>query len=105
MAITSNQAETALTWPTFLQRVQLQLCVQALNVYSELNTVTGHAVRAARATAVLNNPTGYVSVYAQAVLTQLTLASTNIAGSVDLDTTDAAIGSAISAVWNGLAGV
>ena len=105
MAITINQAQQALSWPTFLARVKYQMCIQALAVYSEPNTTVGHTTRAARATAILNNPDAYVGVYAQAVITQLSLSGTNLVGNTDLDTPDATLATEISAVWNALAGV
>ena len=94
-----------MTWPMFVQRVQLQLCITALVVYSEPANTPGHAVRAARSTAVLNNISQYVASYVQTVVAQLDLSATNIVNNnTDLDTTDAAIATAIKAKWNALAG-
>lgn len=100
MALTINQAQTLLTWPMFLQRVQYQMVTTAQAVYTEGTGVTNHAIRAARATAILQNPANYTAEFAQAVVAQLPLTTTNIVGNTDVDTTDTAIATEISAVYN-----
>ncbi len=105
MAIVVNDAQNLLTLPMFLARVQYEMCVTASNVYSEASGTVGHVKRAAYASLVANNPTGYLPNVAQMVVTQLPLASTNIINSgTDVDTTNASIANFISAVWNLLAG-
>jgi hypothetical protein len=104
--ITDEQAWQLQTWPVFVHRVQLQLESICNNVYSEGTGVTGHAVRAARAEAILNNPHVYLPFYVLEVISQLNLASTNINGAgTDVDTTDAAITTALPATFNALASV
>lgn len=109
MAVTSQQLETLIATggvgTPFLERVEYNLTLTAENVATEAASTALHAPRARLASAVLNNPTNYVPDFAQAVIAQLPLSSTNLVtvggvANADVDTTDATIATTISAVWN-----
>jgi hypothetical protein len=108
MAVTSSQLETLVANPTpnpFLQRIEYNMTLTAENVASEATSTALHAQRARLAALILQNPTQYLPDFAQAVIAQLPLSTTNLVtvGGVtnaDVDTTDATIANTISAVWN-----
>jgi len=79
----------------FRHRVAMAVSSQAVAVSQELTTVTNHANRVVLAKNVLNNPSGYVDPFAQAMASQ----------GLDNTSTDAAIANAVSVGWNFMAGV
>jgi hypothetical protein len=107
-AVTVNQLQTLVSSTAgqpFRDRVKFELVLTAEQIVSESVGTAKHADRARLASAILNNPDGYVTSFAQAVVVQLPLASTNlvtVAGvaNADVDTADATVQSDISAVFN-----
>ena len=84
----------------FRQRVEMALCNAAVSIQSEATTTANHTNRANYAKLVLNNPTNYSSLFAEAICGyDATLTVQNLS-----TITDAAIQSGVSAVWNALAG-
>lgn len=81
----------------FQQRVKLAVLLTAQDVYTEVNTVTGHAARALFATKVLLNTGDDLSTLAMTVL----ITSTTIIAEAN---PDADISNAVSAIWNSMAG-
>lgn len=108
MAVTTLQAMTVINAPApnpFLLRLQMALVTIAENVAAEATNTALHSQRMQLAVGVMNNPSQYVYQFAQAVVAQLTLSTTNLVTvsgytSQDLDTTDSALQTAISSVWN-----
>jgi len=100
MAITINDAQRSLTFPMFLQRVQFALVSTAISVSNEASGVAQHVARLALAKNIVNSIESYVLRFAQAVITQLDLAATNIIGGNDLDVLDSSISNIISSVYN-----
>jgi len=91
----------------FQKRVAEAAAEAAVNIYSELSTVTGHAARALYATAVLNDPP--LSLIAngeviQAHARQYAFALALATQGIDNASTDAAIAIGVASVWNALAG-
>lgn len=105
MALTVSQAEGLKYQQTFKDRVEYALLTTCFNVYSEGAGVTNHAIRATRATAIVNSPSGYVDQYARGVITQLNKATVSLtADSADCDATDAVISTACASIFNAYAG-
>jgi len=105
MAVTTNQLQTVIASVPFRQRVEFALVAIAINVCSESTGTALHNLRKQLAVAVMNNPDNYVTQFAQGVVTQLSLATTNMVTvnavpNADVDTTDAALQTAISSIWN-----
>ena len=75
-------------------RVEAGIVQSAIEIYNESTTTPGHLARAAYATKVLGNPGAYSGPWLWALASQ---------GMTD-QSTDAEILSAISSVWNALAG-
>jgi hypothetical protein len=100
MAITSNQAENVATQASFLQRVEFQIALAAENIASESAATAKHAQRAALASQVMQSPAGFAANWAPDIVSQFNLATTNMVGTTDVDTTDAALGTIISSLWN-----
>lgn len=109
MAVTSNQLEQLLdpagVGKPFLQRVEFNLVLTAENIATESAGTALHAQRARLAAQILQNPANYVPNFAQAVIAQLPLSTTNMVtvsgvSNADVDTTDAAIGSVLSSIFN-----
>ena len=109
-AVTSNQLQTLVASTAgvpFRQRVEFGFVLIAEQVVSESGSTARHADRARLASQVLNSPDNYVTVFSQAVVVQLPLSTTNMVTvnsvpNADVDTSDATIQSAISAIWNAL---
>jgi hypothetical protein len=80
---------------TFLTLIQAAIVEIAVITTSELASVDNHVNRVRLATNILLNPALYVSDFAQAVASQ----------GVDKTSTDTAILSSVSGVWNAIAGV
>ena len=70
----------------------------AIAISSEATTITNHANRVVLARLTLNNPQNYVNQFTLAV-------AVNLAVTTVSTVTDAQIDGAVSAVWNGFAGV
>lgn len=102
MAITTIQAEALTTQPAFLARVEYALTLTAENVASESTATPKHAQRAAMASQILNNPASAAQNWAPDIVAQLPLATTNMVGTTDVDTTDAALATIVSAIYNDL---
>jgi hypothetical protein len=101
MALTTLQAQALLTTgANFLQRVQYAMVQIAENVAAEATGTALHFQRMQLAVAVLLNPASYLTTFAQAAICQLPLATTNLVGTTDTDTTDAALATLVSSVWN-----
>lgn len=108
MAVTSNQLEQLVKGTAggpFLQRVEFNLVLTAENIATEAPSTAQHAARARLAAAILQNPDQYTPNFAQGVVAQLPLSTTNMVtvGGVpnaDVDTTDAAIATIIASVYN-----
>lgn len=93
----------------FLNRVQFNLAVVALQVVNEADTVPGHAARRTYAQAVLGNPASAATAAAVALVGAVNLVAAvttiNPDLSVTTDATDAAIQSQLSSLWDAFAGV
>lgn len=108
MAISTLQAQTIIDNPDpnpFLKRVKMALVTTAQAVTTESTATALHPQRMQLAVAILNNPSQYVYQFAQDIITQLTLSSTNtvtVSGftNQDLDTTDAVLQTQCSAIFN-----
>lgn len=112
MALTDYQAEGLLSQTPFLQRVALLLGGIAQNIESEATSTPLHAQRVHLASLIVNsmgsgNPAAspYVADFAAQIVTQLPLSSTNLVtangvANGDVDTTDAAITTIISSIYN-----
>lgn len=102
MATYSQLGQLALT-ADFQSRVGYAMNVAAEAVYTEVNTVTGHAARAAYATKVVNGN------YSLAAACLLVLTNSTIAAEASLTTAgnsvpDSDIQFSVNSVWNTLAG-
>ncbi len=100
MAITTLQAESLVTQPAFLARAEYALTLTAENVASEAPATARHAQRAAMASQILNNPAQAAQNWAPGIVAQLPLASANMVGTTDVDTTDAALATIVSSIYN-----
>jgi hypothetical protein len=108
VAISTLQALAVLNAPTpnpFLDRVQMAMVITAQAVTTEATSTALHFQRMQQAVSILNDPVSWRYRFAQDILGQLTLSSTNlvtVAGytSQDLDTTDATLQTQCSAVFN-----
>jgi len=76
------------------------LTLTAENVASESSATARHAQRAALASQILNNPAAAAINWAPGVVSQLSLATTNMVGTTDVDTTDAALATIVSSIFN-----
>lgn len=109
MANTSELQMTLAHDAQFLNRVQYALCRVALVVCQEAGTVPSHAARRTYAQSVLGNPAAAAQAAAVALVGSVNLLSgvtttMNPNGSATTDTTDAAIESQVSTLWNSFAG-
>lgn len=100
MALTTTQAESLTTQAAFLARLEYALTLTAENVASEATGTARHAQRAAMASQILNNPDQAARNWAPGVVAQLPLASANMVGTTDVDTTDAALATIVSSIYN-----
>lgn len=105
MAVTTNQLEAVCSSTPFLQRVEYAITLTAENIATESAGTARHAARAALATQVLNSPGQYAASMAPGIVAQMTLASTNMVtvggvANADVDTTDAALATIVSSIWN-----
>ncbi len=108
MAVTVLQLQQLLANPApnpFLQRVRQALTLAAEQISSEAGSTALHAQRKALAAQIINSPDQFVPDFAEAIVAQLTLSTTNLVtangiANADLDTTDAALGTAIASVYN-----
>ncbi len=108
MAVTSTQLEdlVAKSSPNpFLERIEFNLTLTAENVASEASATALHAQRARLAAQILQNVLNYVPNFAQAVIAQLPLSTTNLVtvngvANADVDTTDTTLANTISSVFN-----
>jgi hypothetical protein len=105
VAVTPYQLETVLTSTPFLQRVAFALGAICQNVISESTGTALHAQRVRLAALVVNNVAQYVPEFAAQLVTQVTLASTNMVtvsgvANADIDTTDASLQTIISSIFN-----
>ena len=92
---------------SFQKRVAEALAEAAIAIYFELNTVTGHAARAAYANVVLNDPPlslAWNGAPVQAAKRSYAFALALVGQGIDVNSTDADISSGVAAVWNALAG-
>jgi hypothetical protein len=89
--------------PEFQSRVAYSMGVAAAAVYSEVNTVTGHAARAAYAVKVANGSYNLASA-AMVVLGNSTIAAEANNGISGNAIPDADIQFAVNSLWNMLAG-
>lgn len=85
----------------FQQRVQVAMCLQAVNIQAEATGTTNHTNRANYAKLVLNAPQQYALFFAAACVTQNDPATSQL---MDNTISDANLGNVCSAVWNALAG-
>jgi len=108
MAVTSNMLEQLVKGTAggpFLQRVEYNLVLTAENIATEAPSTALHAQRARLAAQILQNPDQFVPDFAQGVIAQLPLSTTNmvtVAGvpNADVDTTDTAIANTIASIVN-----
>ena len=108
MAVTSNQLETLISSAAgapFRQRVEFNLVLTAENIATEAASTALHAQRARLAAQILQSPDQYTLNFAQGVVAQLPLSTTNMVTvnsvpNADVDTTDAAIATIISSIFN-----
>lgn len=96
--------------PQFRLRVSYALVEEAPVVLSEANSVAGHTVRANLAAAVARDPNSYAPVFATHLSAHINVTSagaltgTLAAGTLDTPATDAALLSAVAALWSTVAG-
>lgn len=83
--------------PAVWQRVAAAAVQQAITVMAESDTVTGHVQRAALASLVLESPQQWGRLIALGLLVANEPADPNVP--------DAALSTAVAAVWNAYAGV
>jgi hypothetical protein len=95
--------------PQFLNRVQFNLCVVALQIVNEPAGTTAHAQRRTYAAAVLGEPARAAVPAAVALVGAVNLMSETTSINPDLSVTttasDAAIQSQLASLWNAFAGV
>lgn len=92
MTLTSSY--TASTDPAFCNRVMVAMVSAGISIQSEAASTPNHALRANYARSVLNQPSQFCPAFALALASQ----------GLDNTSTDAAINSGVSSVWNALAG-
>lgn len=107
MAVTTNQLQTVISSTPFRQRVEYAIVLAALAVASEATSTTSHAQRKSLSASILNSPDNFVTQFAQAIVTQFPLSTTNMvtvnsAPNADVDTTDATISTEVSSVYNAM---
>ena len=105
MSVNDYQLEAVITQTPFLNRLQYQLILLCENICSEATSTARHSDRVRLASQILNNPATYLTTFAQAAIEQMNQSTTNIitANGVtngDVDTTDAALGTIISSIFN-----
>jgi hypothetical protein len=100
MAVTVNQLEDVVQQSKFRQRIEFALEAIAQNIASEAAGTALHAQRKALSANIVNNPDQWVTPIAMLVVTQLSLSTTNMVGTTDIDTTDATLQTTISSVFN-----
>ena len=100
MALSTNQAEAVCSQTPFLQRVEYAITLTAENIASESTATARHVQRAALASQILNNPSNYAAQWAPAIVAQFNLSTTNMVGTTDVDTTDAALATIVSSIYN-----
>lgn len=109
MALTDYQAETVKTQVPFLQRVALNLGVTLQNIESEATSTALHAQRVRLASQIvqqgLTETSQIVQDFADHIVDQLPLASTSLVtangiANGDVDTTDSALQTIISSIYN-----
>lgn len=113
MAVTPNQLETLVSSPAgapFLQRVAFALGAICQNIESESPATAMHSQRIRLASQIVMNVANYTAQFAAQIVTQLTLATTNMVTvnsvpNADVDTTDAALQTIISSIYNDWANV
>lgn len=86
---------TAATDPVFVGLVQQAIITAAIAISSEARNTPDDANRIALAKSVLNSPAGFAPAFAQGVASQ----------GIDKNSGDAAINTAVAAIWNAYAGV
>lgn len=86
---------TAATDPVFVGLVQQAIIVAAINISAEARNTPDDANRIAFAKSVLNSPASFAPNFAQGVASQ----------GLDKNSADAAISTAVAAIWNAYAGV
>jgi hypothetical protein len=108
VAVTEYQLENLITstaGAAFLQRVAFHLGVICQNIESEAAGTALHAQRAALAGRIVTNPSQYAAEFAQQLITQLPLATTNLVtvngvANADVDTTSASLETILSSIYN-----
>jgi hypothetical protein len=108
MAVTPIQLETLVTSAAgvpFRQRVEFALVAIAENISTEAGNTALHAQRKALATQIMLSPDNYVTNFAQGLIAQLPLASTNMVTvnavpNADVDTTDASFQTILASIFN-----
>jgi len=91
----------------FQKRVAEAVAESAVNIYSELATVAGHAARASYASAVLGDPPLSLIWSAAPIVPArraYAFALALVGQGIDNTSTDAAISNGVASVWNALAG-
>lgn len=83
---------TTATTQAFVQRIQMSLISTAISVINEATSTPLHPNRAALASKILQNPSGWAALFAVGA------ASDNL---TDNTATDAALDSRIAAIYNG----
>lgn len=109
-AVTTNQLQTLVaslttTGAPFAQRVQYAVVLTAENVGGEATSTANHVARARLAAQVLQNPSSYLTAFAQDIVVQLPLSTTNMVtvnsvANADIDTTDATLQTTCANIWN-----
>ena len=105
MAVTVYQLQAVIQQPPFRQRIEQALVTIAENISTEATNTPLHAQRKAIAAQIMNDPDAYVTKFATGVVAQLSLSTTNMVTvngvpGADVDTTDAALQTTISAIFN-----
>lgn len=85
---------------TFLKQILVAMMNYCATVLGEAATVAGHGKRSDLAIAVLQNPTTYQAKFAFAAITQAGITPETVPSTV----ADAAVLTAVQAVWNAMAG-
>lgn len=106
MAVPYSQLAALLDNPVFLNRVKIAMNKAAAAVYNEAPAASNHATRASFSTKVMLNQGYDLRTTAASVLASLVGSATfNIAAQPDFGVADSDIDTALSAIWNALAGV
>lgn len=79
-----------------LQKIEMALVATAIQIQAEATSTANHAARSAKALLVIANPVGY----AQQMAPLFTANKDNDATAVDTSSTDAAILTRASSIWN-----